>query len=197
MNLNEKEFTNEEITFINQFESNVPFRVLQTTIQNDLVVLRNPCAEIKTNNLNLAHLIQRIHATVINEQSKGVGIAAPQIGINRQVILVQRLDKLDKAFEFFINPKITWKSDILREGEEGCLSIPDNYQLVKRSLIIEIEFQNLDGLIHKEIVEGYTAVIFQHEIDHLNGVLFIDYIKIHPTENYQLADKVHNLVYKK
>ena len=178
------------------FGAEVPFRVLQTTNEIDLKVLRTVCDLIETNNLDLAHLIQRMHATVTSEQSKGVGIAAPQVGINRRVILVQRVDK-EREFEFFINPKIIWKSEILREGEEGCLSIPDAYQPVKRSLVITIQFQNLEGILRTETIEGFAAVIFQHEIDHLNGILFTDYSESQSYDEYRLANEIHTLYYKK
>ena len=191
-----KPFSKDEITLINEFGAEVPFRVLQTTNETDLKVLRTVCDLAETNNLDLAHLIQRMHATVTSEQSKGVGIAAPQVGINRQVILVQRVDK-DRDFEYFINPKIIWKSEILREGDEGCLSIPDAYQPVKRSLLVTIQFQNLEGKTRTETVEGFAAVIFQHEIDHLNGVLFTDYLEEQATTEFQPASEIHALYYKK
>lgn len=191
-----KPFTNEEIALIKAEAADVPLRVLQTTNETDLKILRTVCAEVETNNLELAHLIQRMHATVTDENSKGVGIAAPQVGINRQVILVQRVDK-DREFEFFINPKIIWQSDILREGEEGCLSIPDAYEPVKRNLIITIQFQNLEGNFRTETVEGFAAVIFQHEIDHLNGVLFTDYLVPQSNIEFTSASEIHQLYYKK
>lgn len=195
MKKNENQFTEAELKLINAFDSDVPFRVLQTTDETDLKILQSQSSEIVTKSLDLAHLIQRMYATVTNENSKGVGIAAPQIGINRQVILVQRIDKEDRQFEFFINPKIIWKSQILREGDEGCLSIPNVYQPVKRSLVVTIEFENLDGAIHSETVEGYVAVIFQHEIDHLNGILFTDRIQFESELNYIEAFKKNELFY--
>ena len=170
----DNQFTTEELELINAFDADVPFRVLQTTNSEDLKILKTQSTKINSVNLDLAHLIQRMHATVTSENSKGVGIAAPQVGINRQVILVQRVDKEDRPFEFYINPRIIWQSEILREGDEGCLSIPDVYKSVKRSLVITIEFQNLENEIFSESLEGFVAVIFQHEIDHLNGITFVD-----------------------
>lgn len=193
----DNQFTTEELELINAFDADVPFRVLQTTNSEDLKILKTQSTEINSINLDLAHLIQRMHATVTHENSKGVGIAAPQVGINRQVILVQRLDKEDRSFEFFINPKIIWQSEILREGDEGCLSIPEIYQPVKRSLVITIEFQNLEDKIFSETLEGFVAVIFQHEIDHLNGILFTDRIESQSQFHYvEASDKV-NLYYNK
>lgn len=188
-------FTKEELNLIHQHTELVPFRVLETTNLKDLEILRTPSLEVETKNVDLALLIQRMHATVTDQNSKGVGIAAPQIGINRQVILVQRVDK-DKEFEFYVNPKIIWKSEILREGDEGCLSIPDIYQSVKRSLIITVQYQNLEGSVFTETLEGFISVIFQHEIDHLNGVLFTDYSNINEN-SYIAATDIHQLHYLK
>ncbi len=192
----DNQFTTEELELINAFDADVPFRVLQTTNSEDLKILKTQSTEINSINLDLAHLIQRMHATVTSENSKGVGIAAPQVGINRQVILVQRVDKEDRPFEFYINPKIIWQSEILREGDEGCLSIPDVYKSVKRSLVITIEFQNLENEIFSETLEGFVAVIFQHEIDHLDGILFTDRIESQFQSQFiEASDKV-NLYYK-
>lgn len=192
----DNQFTTEELELINAFDADVPFRVLQTTNSEDLKILKTQSTEINSINLDLAHLIQRMHATVTNENSKGVGIAAPQVGINRQVILVQRLDKEDRPFEFYINPRIIWQSEILREGDEGCLSIPDVYKSVKRSLVITIEFQNIENEIFSETLEGFVAVIFQHEIDHLNGILFTDRIESQFQSQFIEASTKVNLYYE-
>jgi len=189
-------FNENELKLINAFDADVPFRVLQSTNAEDLEILKAPCTEIISSNLDLAHLIQRMHATVTDENSKGVGIAAPQIGINRQVILVQRVDKQDRPFEFYINPKIIWQSEILREADEGCLSIPDVYKAVKRSLVITIEYQNLENDSFSETLEGFVSVIFQHEIDHLNGVLFTDRIALQTESEFIEASKKMNLFFK-
>ena len=193
----DNQFTTEELELINAFDADVPFRVLQTTNSEDLKILKTQSTEINSINLDLAHLIQRMHATVTSENSKGVGIAAPQVGINRQVILVQRVDKEDRPFEFYINPKIIWQSEILREGDEGCLSIPDVYKSVKRSLVITIEFQNLENEIFSETLEGFVAVIFQHEIDHLDGILFTDRIESQFQSQFIEASDKMNLYYEK
>jgi len=191
----DNQFTTEELELINAFDADVPFRVLQTTNSEDLKILKTQSTKINSVNLDLAHLIQRMHATVTSENSKGVGIAAPQVGINRQVILVQRVDKEDRPFEFYINPKIIWQSEILREGDEGCLSIPDIYQPVKRSLVVTIEFRNLENEIFSETLEGFVAVIFQHEIDHLNGILFTDLFKLQSKDNFFPAANKNQLFY--
>ena len=138
-----------------------------------------------------------MYATVQDEASKGVGIAAPQIGINRNAVWVQRFDKEGEPFEFIINPKITWYSDIVRHGREGCLSIPDIFGKVYRSLVLRLEYYDLDGNFHDETVEGFTAVIFQHEYDHLTGTLFTDRMKEQEKLNYVKAEVMNDVFYLK
>ena len=104
----------------------------------------------------------------------GVGIAAPQVGINRRVVLVQRFDKEGAPVEYFINPKIIWWSELLNKGPEGDLSIETFRGDFYRSYSIRLEYYDLENMKHDEMVEGFTAVIFQHEIDHLFGVLISD-----------------------
>jgi len=111
------------------------------------------------------------------ESGKGVGIAAPQVGVNRRIIIVQRLDKEGHPFEFYYNPEIVKKTGEQKEGWEGCLSIPAGFGKVMRWYDIDLEYDVAkDGAIAREHekIQGFTAVIFQHEIDHLDGVLFID-----------------------
>src|SRR5690606_34317088 len=101
----------------------------------------------------------------------------PQVGINKNVIWVQRLDKDDAPFEFYLNPKILWRSKLTRVGPEGCLSIPDLKQDVNRSYAIRLQYISRSGEVIEENIEGFTAVIFQHEVDHLYGILFPDRIE--------------------
>ena len=119
-----------------------------------------------------AHLIKRMMETLKKE--KGVGIAGPQVGISRKIIWVKRFDKKDNPFEVYLNPKITKYSKETKIGWEGCLSIPAGFGKVRRSKEIIIEYDSSKGEHFKETIKGFTAVIFQHEIDHLNGILFID-----------------------
>lgn len=120
-------------------------------------------------------LEQFMMETLIKE--KGVGIAAPQVGINRRVIIVQRLDKENQPFEFYYNIVIKEKRGEKVAGWEGCLSIPAGFGKVERWQDIDIEYDaEADGKIVRknENIKGFTAVIFQHETDHLDGILFID-----------------------
>ena len=115
-----------------------------------------------------------MYLSMRDPNNPGIGIAAPQIGINRNIIWVQRFDKNGEPFELYLNPKIIWRSQLLRKGPEGCLSIPDITGNVLRNYTIKLTYQDKTGKQFEELIEGFTAVIFQHETDHLNGILFTD-----------------------
>lgn len=110
----------------------------------------------------------------IMKKEDGLGLAAPQIGYNLRMIAINTKN----GDQIFINPKIYWKTFFKNEIlEEGCLSVPDVFGLVKRSKKVWLKYQNLSGKKIKIKAEGLLARVFQHEIDHLNGVLFIDKVK--------------------
>jgi len=116
-------------------------------------------------------LISRMLATV--KQQGGVGIAAPQVGISRRVIVVQRQDLPEEPFVAYLNPRITSYSDDKVIDYEGCLSVPGWFGEVARSAAVSVSYVAPDGRTAAEEVKGWTARIFQHEIDHLNGILFL------------------------
>jgi peptide deformylase len=107
----------------------------------------------------------------------GIGLAAIQVGIPRRMLVID-LSKEDeeKKPQVFINPEILQSSDERSTYEEGCLSIPDYYAEVERPARITVKHIGLDGKEQITEAEGVLATCLQHEIDHLNGVLFIDYI---------------------
>ena len=107
----------------------------------------------------------------------GIGLAAVQIGVLKRVIVIDLSKEGEKKNPLFIvNPKITFKSKEFFSYEEGCLSIPNQFAEVKRPNSCKVSFLDYDG-IQKEIhAEGLLATCIQHEIDHLNGILFIDHL---------------------
>ncbi len=170
--------TKQEKALIKSESSSTHLYVTQSTIPNDLKVLRVYSFQISNPKRNIwEKLSKRMIATLQHPDHKGVGIAAPQVGINRRIVIVQRFDKEEKPFETIINPEILNSSDSLWKRIEGCLSIPEIRDTVERSWEITVKYSTIDGKIKQEVVSGFTARIFQHEIDHLNGVLFTDYIK--------------------
>ena len=107
----------------------------------------------------------------------GIGLAAVQVGEPKRVVTMD-LAKKDEPNQpqVFINPELTWHSDEKRTHEEGCLSIPEYYEEVARPAQVRFRYLDLDGKEHETEADGLLATCIQHEIDHLNGVLFIDHI---------------------
>lgn len=149
-------------------------RVLVYNDPSDLMILNSQSIDIDPADPLLPLLANRMYKAMVDTANPGVGIAAPQVGINRNAIWVKRYDKPGAPFQFCINPKILKYTILHRKGGEGCLSIPEERGLVYRSYAILIEYKTFDGVSHKEMVDDNTAIIFQHEIDHLNGLLFPD-----------------------
>ena len=110
-------------------------------------------------------------------KAPGIGLAAIQIGVPKRVVILDLSKKEDDHKPLvFINPEVTWTSEDKSKYEEGCLSIPEYYEEVERPAKVRVRFTDLDGKVHEEDAEGLFATCIQHEIDHLNGVLFIDHI---------------------
>lgn len=169
--------TQSEKTIIDESHSKAVFRILQITDAEDLAVLKAESIAVEANDPLVRKMAERMLATVQDEPARGVGIAAPQIGINRKAFWVQRFDKEYQPFEFFINPEIISYSLEKQKGREGCLSIPDVYGEVLRSQSVTIQYVDFEGKSHTETIEGFTAVIVQHEYDHLSGIFFTDRIE--------------------
>ena len=107
----------------------------------------------------------------------GVGLAAVQIGVPLNVVVIDIAQKDGKNDpQVYINPKITWASDELATFEEGCLSVPDIWEDVERPAAIRAEYIDRDGKKQTLEADGFLADCLQHEIDHLNGTLFIDHL---------------------
>ena len=106
----------------------------------------------------------------------GIGLAAIQIGVAKRLIVMD-LDQKDgkKNWRVFINPKITWASEEMATFEEGCLSVPEIWDDVERPARIKAEYLDLDGKKVEIEADGMLATCLQHEMDHLQGVLFIDH----------------------
>jgi peptide deformylase len=110
-------------------------------------------------------------------EAPGIGLAAIQIAVPKRVIVMD-LAKKDETSEprVFINPEIVWQSDAKKAHEEGCLSIPEYYEEVERPAQVRVKYLDRKGKEQEIDADGLLATCLQHEIDHLNGVLFIDHI---------------------
>ncbi len=107
----------------------------------------------------------------------GIGLAAIQIGVPRRMLVIDlSKDDEEKQPQVFINPQIVASSDARSVYEEGCLSIPEYYAEVERPAEVEVTFLDREGKENRVKADGLLATCLQHEIDHLNGVLFIDHI---------------------
>lgn len=110
-------------------------------------------------------------------EAAGIGLAAIQVGEAIRIVTLDVSKRDDKQEPFaLINPEIVWQSEEVREYEEGCLSIPDYYEWVERPDRVRVRYRDLDFKEHEIEADGVLATAIQHEIDHLNGVLFIDYL---------------------
>lgn len=179
----EKGFNDSELNIINGSDSIM--RVLTIEDESDLAVLRSSSTDLSLAGLQsdeYDRLAELMVATVTHPSQDGVGIAAPQVGINRRIVAVQRFDKEGEPFEVYPNIRIVWASDSVALGPEGCLSVPDRRGNVLRSQEIVIEYADIKAAssakdtipMVRDTVSGFTAVIFQHEVDHLEGILYID-----------------------
>ncbi len=110
-------------------------------------------------------------------EADGIGLAAVQIGVPKR-LLVMDIDQTtgEKNPKVYINPKILWASDEMAKAEEGCLSVPDIWDDVERPAKIRAEYQDRDGTLHTIEADGLFATCLQHEMDHLDGVLFVDHL---------------------
>ena len=149
-----------------------------TVLPEDSLILRTPSLDV-TPEMARGALVKSLSAkmlhTLRHPSQDGVGIAAPQVGINRRVIWVQRFDKEGEPFECFLNPRLDSLWGPLERGGEGCLSVPPLRGEPARYRNVLVSWLDPETLeTRRDTVRGYTAVIFQHECDHLDGILYID-----------------------
>jgi len=169
-----RSFTKEQRLIIRQSDS----VMYVTTWPEDSAILRTPCvdftkAELKSKDIKT--LMDKMLKTVRSPQQDGVGIAAPQVGISKRLICLQRFDKEGGPFECYPNIRIDSLFGAIGKGPEGCLSVPPMRGLVPRYTNVIVSYIDPVTLQPKrDTVSGYTAVIFQHECDHLDGILYID-----------------------
>ena len=173
-------FTAAETELIGKYPAQI-MPVLQITNAADSLFLRQPAKELSKTDMQsdiFKNLQQQMLLTVRDTAHTGVGIAAPQVGVGRRFIAVQRFDKPDEPFEFYANAYIVDYSDEKRTGAEGCLSVPDRREQVERAETIVVRYIHPETLQPcSDTVSGFTAVIFQHETDHLDGVLYMDRVQ--------------------
>ncbi|MDA0222243.1 MAG: peptide deformylase [Rhodobacterales bacterium] len=137
--------------------------------------LRKVCAPVEAVDPALRRLADAMFETMYD--APGIGLAAPQIGVLSRLFVMDcaRKDALPEPMAL-INPVIVWTSEETNTYDEGCLSIPEQYDDVTRPAVVRMRYLDLDGQLQEREFDGIQATCTQHELDHLNGKLFIDYL---------------------
>jgi peptide deformylase len=168
--------------------------------KDDIIALPNTHLREKSKRVGVVtdeirEIVSNMQAATINwdesrEHEVGVALAAVQIDKLYKIVVVRNNydDKQDHSFTTFINPEVTKKEGDIIEDFEGCLSVPNIYGKVPRYSKVKVKAMDLNGKEFRVTAEGFLARIFQHEIDHCSGILFIDHIKDKKDAFYRLAD---------
>ena len=138
-------------------------------------VLKAKAKPVETVDAELRQMMDDMLETMYD--APGIGLAAPQIGVGSRVIVMDVAGEDEpKAPLFMVNPELTWVSDEDASYEEGCLSVPEHYAEVVRPARIRVAYLDRDGKKQELAAEGLLATVIQHEMDHLEGILFIDHL---------------------
>lgn len=144
---------------------------------------------------SIIELVKDMETATLDWEAKrqhevGVALAAIQVDELKRVVIIRNNfdNKEDKSFQVFINPEIVKYDGDMIEEFEGCLSVKDIYGKVSRYTKVKVKAKDINGKDVRITAEGFLARVFQHEIDHTNGILFVDRIKESPNAFYKLAD---------
>lgn len=170
------------------------------TIPNQTLI--SPTKPVDKIDKKILRIIEKMKRALLSaDKPKGVGLAAPQIGISLRVFITK--PQPDSPIDVFINPEITWKSETLgeidrpasgktsvkKEGKlEGCLSIPNVWGHLKRSTKVKLAYTDIKNQRHEKEFSGFPATIIQHEIDHLEGILFPQRVLEQKEKLYQIEE---------
>jgi peptide deformylase len=163
---------------MNEFTITIPseyqrlYKVKSPVVKVPHAILRQKATMVTKFSPKLHNIIRDMKAVM--QSNRGVGIAAPQLGIGKRICIIYT--PWDST-QVLINPEITAWSEEKIESEEGCLSIPGLHGIVSRHSCIDIKFQDAQGKECMKTLTGLAAVVTQHEVDHLNGILFTDRAK--------------------
>ena len=151
--------------------------------------LKKRCDPVTEFTGDLAALARDMLETMYD--APGIGLAAPQVGVNRRMIVMDCIKDGAPEPMVLVNPEVVWGSEDQTSYEEGCLSIPDQYAEVKRPASVTVRWVDLDGQPQERTFEGLWSTCVQHEIDHLDGKLFIDYLG--PLKRQMITRKMEKL----
>jgi peptide deformylase len=145
------------------------------TVDSDMATLKQVSAPVEAVDDDLRRLMDDMLETMY--AAPGIGLAAIQVGAPKRVIVMDLAKKGEPpAPRYFVNPEILWASEETGPWEEGCLSVPDIYDDVDRPIKVRLKYLDYHGEAIEEDADELYAVCIQHEMDHLNGVLFIDHL---------------------
>ena len=147
-----------------------------------LHTVAKPVAQVDT---RLRQLADDMFETMYEAQ--GIGLAATQVDVHERFIVVDVSENRDQPM-VLINPEIVWASEETRVGDEGCLSVPGIYDGVERALAVRVQAMDLDGRLQTHEAEGMLAVCIQHEMDHLIGKVFVEYLS--PLKRNRIKSKL-------
>lgn len=147
---------------------------------SQLTILRYPDPRLHTVAKPVAAVDARLRKLVDDMletmyDAEGIGLAATQVNVHERLIVIDVSENRDQPL-VLINPEVTWASEETRVGDEGCLSVPGIYDGVERSISIKVQALDLDGKLQVHDAEGMLAVCIQHEMDHLMGKVFVEYL---------------------
>ncbi|MBV8593144.1 MAG: peptide deformylase [Caulobacteraceae bacterium] len=146
------------------------------SVDGDMPVLKQVSTPVAGVDAPLRALMDDMLETMY--AAPGIGLAAIQVGEPVRVIVMDlaKGEDVPRAPRYFVNPEIVWSSEETAVYEEGCLSVPEIYDEVERPVKVRVRYLDYDGLEREDEAEGLYAVCIQHEIDHLDGVLFLDHL---------------------
>ena len=157
-----------------------------------LLLMRS--AKINIFDKNLVNLSKDLIDTMYD--ADGVGLAAPQIGINKRIFVMDcSSENEEKDCRVVINPEIEHASEELGSYKEGCLSIPGITEEISRPKVIKVLYQDVNGVLQRDTYDDLWSICFQHELDHLNGKLFIDHLR--PMKKILIKNKMKKSSKKK
>jgi peptide deformylase len=171
--------------------------------KEDIITLPHPNLRMRSQKVGLItpqikQVVDDMEAATLDWEASrdhevGVALAAVQVNLMFRIVVIRNdfNDKDDHTFAVFINPQITKYEGDIEEDYEGCLSIRDVYGKVPRHTKVRVKALNLEGKEIRVTAEGFLARIFQHEIDHTNGVVFIDHIRDDPEAFFHLTSSGH------
>ena len=151
--------------------------------------LKKVCDPVTEISADLRQLASDMLETMYD--APGIGLAAPQVGVMKRVLVMDCIKDGPAEPMVLLNPQVIWASEDLSVYEEGCLSIPDQYADVKRPAEVQVRWMDLDGVEQERQFAGIWATCVQHEIDHLDGKLFIDYLG--PLKRQMITRKMEKL----